>query len=458
MKSRTVIILWTIAVALGVTIAFVKHTQDAGQEQSTERSPGETLLEDFPAEKVSSIEISDADSTVTLIEKDGTWTVSERDAFPANTRNINDLLRTLADLKVTQGIEAGKSFAPRFGMDEKSSDSAERGITAVFKDSSDKAVATLSFGKNLDAASSQSAFGGGATGRYVRNHSDESGFYAVSEVFGILSADPKSWLDDEFIKVEKIKTVSLSKPGTTDEEWTLTRENETGDFAFVEAFPGVKVDQDVAGQLKSLFSYARFDDVVPASEVEKRETPDMLQTATITTFEGLEYTVRIQPAKQEDGAEETAAKTYLMTVAVSAELPTERKKPAEETEEEAKLADDAFAERLSALENAMAKTKELEGRTFEVSNFTVDALLKDRTELMLKTPAPEPSAPTPSSGGSAFTQPIEIPAQPAPDVSEPDKIEPETSEIEDSGSESPASPSQEEELPEMPEPELPEQE
>ena len=437
MKSRTVIILWTVAIALGITVFLVKRSQGTGQEKATARAPGQTLLENFPADAVASIEISATDSTATLNEKDGKWTVAQRDGYPANTRNINDLLRTLSDLKVTQGIEAGPSFAPRFGMDENSSDPEEHGITAVFKDDSGKEIATLSFGKNLDAAASQSPFGGGATGRFVRNHADESGFYAVSEVFGTLSADPKSWLSDEFLKVEKPKTISLTKPGSDENEWTLTRGEEDGDFAFTDAFPGVKTDPAVTGQLKSIFSFARFDDVVPASEVEKRATPDRLQKAVITTFEGIEYTVGIQPTKPEEGAEESATKTYLMTVAISGDLPKERKKPEGEKEEDAKKADEAFTERLAALKETLEKTKALEGRTFEVSNFAVDALLKSRTDLMLKTPAPEATPPPSPSGGSAFTPPIEIPAQPAPAPVESE------------------APKKEEPLPDMPEPELP---
>lgn len=437
MKSRTVIILWTIAIALGITIFLVKRSQGTGGEKATARAPGQTLLESFPAEDVAAIEISGVDSSATLMEKEGSWTVSQRDGYPANTRNINDLLRTLSELKVTQGIEAGPSLAPHFGMDENSSEAAGHGITAVFKDGSGKEIATLSFGKNLDSAASQSPYGGGSTGRYVRNHADDSGFYAVSELFGTLSADPKSWLSDEFLKVEKIKTISLTKPGSDENEWTLTREAEDGDFAFTDAFPGVKTDPAVTGQLKSLFSFARFEDIVAASGIEKLAIPDKLQKAVITTFEGLEYTVGIQPAKPGEGAEESAPKTYLMTVAISGDLPKERKKPEGEKEEDAKKADEAFTERLNALKENLEKTKALEGRTFEVSNFAVDALLKPRTDLMLKTPAPEATPPPSPPVGSAFTPPIEIPAQPAPAPVESE------------------APKKEEPLPDMPEPELP---
>ena len=418
MKPRTVIILWIVALVLGASVYFVKQSASGQERNATNRTPGQTLLANFTADKAATIEISGAEQSVSLALKDGKWTVAQRDNFPANSRNINDLLRTLAELKVAQGIEAGPSFAPRFGMDEKSSAAETRGLTAVFKDSSGKELAKVSFGKNLDAAASNSPFGGGVTGRFVRNHSDESGFYAVSEVFGTLSEDPKSWLAEDFIKVEKIKGISVTKPGSDEKEWEFTRADENADFAFTEAYPGVKTDAAATTPLKSLFSFSRFDDVVPAAEVEKKATPEKLQKAVITTFEGFTYTITLQPAKPaaaKDGADAPpATDNYLMTVAVEADLAKERKKSEGEKPEEAEAAQKAFDERLKSLTERLEKTKAHEGRTFEVSKFTVDALLKGRAEFMDKGPGPEAAAPPIPEGISAVTPPVEIPAQPQP--------------------------------------------
>jgi hypothetical protein len=418
MKPRTVTILWIIAILLGVSVFLLKQSEGGSGENKTDRAGGEKLIANFPAKKITTITITGADQSVTLLQKDGKWTVTERDAFPANTRNVNELLRTLSDLKVTQGIEAGPSFAPRFGMDEKSSDPAAHGITATFKDKEGNELVEISFGKNLDAAASSSPFGGGATGRYVRNHADQSGFYAVSEVFGILSTDPKSWLADEFIKLDKIKSISLTKPGSDKEEYTLIRDDENADFKFTDAFPGVTADNAATSPLKSLFSYARFDDVVPTEKVADLASPEQLQKAQIITFEGFTYDISLQPEKTaapKEGEEApAAAEQYLMDIKVSAELPKERKKAEGEKPEDAETADKAFAERLATLTERLEKTEELEGRTFVVSKFTVDSLLKGRAELMSKGLGPGAEVPAPPPGTSAFTPPVEIPAKPAP--------------------------------------------
>lgn len=413
MKLRTVIILWIIALLLGVSVFAIKKSAGNDTKNTTDRTAGETLLPNFPAKDIASIHIADATQSVTLQQKDGNWSVVERDGFKANSPDIIGFLRTLIDLKVTQGIEAGPSFAPRFGMDEKSSDPAQRGITATFKDASGKALATLSFGKNLDSAASSSPFGGGSIGRFVRNHADESGFYAVSELFPSLSADPKNWLADDFFKIEKIQSISLTQPGTDENEWELERENEEAEFTFTSAFPGVKIDPAAVAPLKSMFSYTRFEDVVPAAEIEKHANPEKLQTATIKTFEGLTYVLTLQPSKVQ------GSENYLLNVKVSGELPEKRKPAEDEKPEDAAAADKAFEDRRKALADSIAQTKKFEPITFEVSKFTVDALLKSRTDLMDKGPGPQPQpgngasfTPQPQPGpGPVFSPTITIPEQ-----------------------------------------------
>jgi hypothetical protein len=290
-------------------------------------------------------------------------------------------------------------------MDENSSNPTQHGITATFKDASGKSLSVISFGKNLDSAASSSPFGGGSVGRFVRNHADESGFYVVSELFPSLSADPKSWLATEFFNIEKIQSITVTQPNSDKNEWELERKDENADFTFTSAFPGVKIDPAAVAPLKSLFSNARFDDVVPAAEIEKRVSPDKVQTATIKTFEGLTYILKLQPSKVE------GSQNYLLNVKVSGEISEKRKAAENEKPEDAAAADTAFETRRKALVESIEQTKKLETLTFEVSNFTVDALLKSRTDLMDKGPGPGPQAQPANGPSPAFSPPISIPGQ-----------------------------------------------
>jgi hypothetical protein len=434
MNKRQVITLWVIAIVLGIAVAAVKLTQKDATQSATDRAPGQTLFEKFPAAEIASVAIKGAQDSVTLTRKDGKWVVAEREDYPANAGYVNDFIRTLDELKVTRGMEAGPSFAPRFGMDENAGKAEDRGLTAVFKDAAGKDLATVSLGKNIESGADAGPMGGGgAVGRYIRNHADESGFYAVSEMFPSINDEPSRWLADDFFSPEKIKSISLSQKDKDDSAWKIIRESEDAEFKLEAASAGEVLDTTAATPLKSLFSYARFNDVVPAAEVAGRAEAEGKRKAVIETFEGFTYTLTITPAKATapaadgDAAAPPASEDVLLTMSVAATLPKERKKEEGEKEEDAKAKDAAFTERLKSLTEKLEKEKAFEGRTFLVAKSTVEALLKERDQIITKAqpaaaadpnsgplaPFPGgPVAPPSAPSRTATTPPIEVTTPP----------------------------------------------
>jgi hypothetical protein len=417
MNKRQVITLCIIAVILAAAVAALRFTGKETVQSATARAAGETLFENFPAKEVASVAITGAEGTVTIEQKDGKWTVAERDAYPAATSAVNEFIRTLAELKVTRGMEAGPSFAPRFGMDENATEAEDRGLTAVFKDAAGKELATVSLGKNIESGASASPFGGAAVvGRYIRNHADESGFYAISEMFPSISDEASRWLDDTFFSPEKIKSVTLHQKGGGEVAWKVTRDTEDAEFKLDGATGDETLNTTNAAPLKSLFSYARFNDVLPAAEVDARADAENKRTAVIETFEGFIYQLTITPAKPKEGTDASAGEEVLLTVDVSAELPKERKKEENETPEDAKIKEDAFQERLKSLTEKLEKEKALAGRTFVVAKSTVDPLLKERADLVAKA---EPAAQNNANQGSVQNLPGGIVATPPRSVTTP---------------------------------------
>ena len=401
MNKRQVIIFWAIAIVLGGAVTAVKLTQQQTTQSATQRAPGQTLLASFPAGEIAAVDIQGAAGSVSLVKKSGKWTVAQRDGYPANATYVNEFLRTLGELKVTRGMEAGPSFASRFGMDESSSQAAERGLTASFKDAAGKEIAKVSLGKSIESSAAPSPMGGNnAVGRYVRNHADASGFYAVNEMFPAVSADVVRWLADDFLSPEKIQAITLSQAGKENPAWTLSRETEDAEFKLEGAAAGETLDTTVAAPLKSLFSYARFEDVVSADQATARADAAARRKVVIRTVEGFTYNLTLTPAKATATPPPTgqpaAADSYFLTVAVSAQLPKERKKDAGEKPEDAKTKDAAFTERVKTLTEKLAKEQSLAGRTFEVAKSTVEPLLKDRAQLIAK--AAPPPAPDPNTG------------------------------------------------------------
>lgn len=443
MNKRQVIILWVIAVALAAAVTAVKLGRVQDTKSATNRAVGQTVLPSFDPAAVATIEITGASDATTLVKKDGKWTIAQRENFPAKTTTVNEFLRTVAEFKVTQGMQAGLSFAPRFGMDEASKIPAEHGITTTFKDASGKELAKLTFGKNVESSASASPMGGGASGRFVRNHADESGFYAVSELYNALSEEPKKWLTDDFLKVEKIKSITVTEPGKSDIAWKVLRADETSEFAMEGAAAGETIEPTSASAFKSLLGFTQIEDIVPSAEVQNRSLADQARTATIVTFDGITYTIKFTPMKPgstpppanpEDPAA-PAEESFLVTIETTAELPTERTKPADEKPEDAKAADEAFAARSKTLAEKVAKEKSLSGYTFQIGKFSFESLIKDRASLLKKE---EPAASPPSAQGrpprmprapisattepiEATTPPIEVPA--TPPTEEPTKTE-----------------------------------
>jgi hypothetical protein len=287
-------------------------------------------------------------------------------------------------------------------MDESATKAEDRGLTATFKDASGKELAKVSLGKNIESGADAGPMGGAnAVGRYIRNHADESGFYAVSEMFPSVSAEIPRWLSDEFISPEKIKSITLSQKGKDEPAWKLTRDTEEAEFKLEGASGSEVLDTAVTAPLKSLFSYARFEDVVNNDKVTGRAYAAGKRSAVIETFEGFKYTLAITPAKApatpppaiaaNPQAPPPATDNQLLTVTVAAELPKERKKEEGEKPEDAKTKDAAFTDRLKTLKEKLEKEQKLAGRTFEVSKSTVDALLKERDQLITKA-APSPAA------------------------------------------------------------------
>ncbi len=420
MNKRQVITLWAVAAALGAGVTAVKLSQSESGRNVTQRIAGQTLIASFPGADAATLEIKGATSSTKLTKKDGIWVVVERDNYPANSAEINGFIRALSELKVTTAMEAGPSFAPRFGMDEKATAPDDHGLTATFKDASGKEIAKVTLGKNIESNAQPTSFMGGsnAAGRYIRNHADETGFYGISELFPSIYPEPKRWLAAGFINPQKVKSISTTLPDKPENAWKVARESEEANYKLENAATHEVLNNNVGLALNSLLSAANYEDIIPAGKLAER-TGEGKRTAIIETFEGFTYTLQIAPLKPEKqlgpvatpASEPAATDNYLLTVNVAAELPKERKKPADEKPEDAKAADEAFTNRLKQLTGQLESEKKLNGFTFEVSKSIVSALLNDRAALTAKAEPPQAGAPAPGGaqmlpGGVIATPPV----------------------------------------------------
>jgi hypothetical protein len=396
MTKKTVIILWSIALILAAGVATLKARKGDSGEAKTNRHRGETVMPAFAIEQVATIQIKGAVDSVTLTKGTDGWIIKERNNYPANFGNINNLMRTLETVKINNAIEAGPTYGSRFGMDLTSTDPAKHGIQMTFTRADQSNVATLFLGKDS---------GGG--GRYIQNAADTSGIYVVNESFPTASANPRDWLDDKFISVEKITSIAITSAGKPDQlEWKLTRPDETAEFVLDGAKNGEKLDTNATSALKSLLSSARFQDVSNAEPTAVEQAPQR-RIATIGTKDGFTYTFTLleKPALKvpdalaaPDSPPPPAEETFQMMLKVDATFPTERTKTEGETPEDAKSKDDEFQASLKKLQEKLKSEQAFQGRIFEITKSAIDSLLKNRSELLQ----------APQTGTEATTPPISI--------------------------------------------------
>ena len=370
MKTLSLLYGLVAVLALGVILASKSQNKNSGSSAQYER--GAQPFSAIEIEQVSSIEITDGERTTTLALDNDQWTVTERNDYPADVNKLRSVIQSLSSMSITQSLEAGPTYDSRFGID----------TTVTLKDSSGAVLNTVQLGKEIGNESQDlnaSLLGGNtAKGRYLRFHEDEAQIYAVNTPISGTSTNPKNWLLKDFIAVNDLTSISLSKPGDLETtEWKLTRQTPAAKLNLVGEIPlGMEADSSGISNLETQFGYAQFEDILSPEAGQGLSDSLQTQRARIETAEGFSYTVDISP-KTIQGTE-----NKILTIKVEGNFAEKRTRPSAETVEEGDSADELHAKELADKKERLAQQKALEGTYFEVSPYVVENLLKTRAELL----------------------------------------------------------------------------
>jgi len=269
-----------------------------------------------------------------------------------------------------------------------------------------------------------SPFGGSdgwPDGRYVLVMNGPKDVAVVSDALSEVDVKPDRWLNKDFFKVEKLKTISVTHTNGTN-SWKLTRETENGPLTLADAKSGEQLDSSKSSSAGSALSYPSFTDVVSPQAKPEETGMDHPVLAKLETFDGFTYTIKVSGKTNEENR-------YL-NMNVTVDLPKERTPGKEEKAEDKEKLDKEFKEKMSKLEEKLKQEKTFEKWTYLVSKWTVDPLLKERKDLLAeKKEEPKKDEPkqeetkkeeTKSSG--PVTAPPAI-APPVPPPAEPKKDE-----------------------------------
>ncbi len=413
-KQLTLVLL--AVVVLGGLGLWLRN-RDRSSYKTSQGQMGQKVLGEFDLNTVAGITIKHATNELHLVQTNDLWTVPQRGGYPANFSEVSETLRKLWELKVVQPIRIGPSQLGRLELTSSEETNSATLVTLVDKDG--KPLRKVLLGKkHMRQSSSPSPFGGDEgwpDGRYVMLDDKPESASLVSETFNTLEPKPEQWLNKDFFKVEKVRSIAVTFPVATN-SWTLTRETETGQWTLADAQPGEQLDTAKTSSLANALSWPSFNDVVldPQPDVTGLDNPTV---AVIETFDNFAYTVKAGKKSGEDA--------YYMTVAATAEIPQTRTPGQDEKEEDKEKLDKEFKEKTDKLNEKLKKEKALENWTFLVSKWSLDSLLKERHTLMPdKKDAESEEAADPAEPTPAPLVPDLTPVPPSPAPSSTDLIKP----------------------------------
>jgi hypothetical protein len=373
MNRKQFVFLLVLVAVVGFA-GWLLHQRGESAWHSSSKAVGQKLLGDFQINDVAQINIKQGTNEVNLLKKDDLWRVRERDDYPANFSEIGDFLVKASEVKVVQIDEVGVSQAGKYQL--AIGPGTNSALVVSFKDKGDKTIKSLLLGKkHMRKSNRPSPMGmddmdsGFPDGRYVKTGPDATVVALISEPFANVEPQPEKWLNKDFVKIEKIRSVSATYPVETN-SFKLSRETESGEWKLADAKPTEQVDTSKTSVMASCSP--SFSDVVinPKPEQLGLDKPTQL---SLETFDNFTYNLKIGGKTNEH---------YPVTLTVSAQLPKERTPGKDEKPEDKANLDKTFKENQKKLEEKLANEKKYEKWTYLVEGYSLDSVLKERNQLL----------------------------------------------------------------------------
>jgi hypothetical protein len=369
--SRKHFLYLVIALVVLGAAGFALFWQDLAAYRASGAKIGAKLLPGLKIADVAEIRLQSPKHQVTLARKEKLWVVQERGGYPASFGEISDLMIKLVELKVTQSEQVGASLLPRIELADPGK--GEGGGTLIeFRDGAGKVLAGLVLGKKVlkkDPLNPLPAAKDGVpAGRYVRIVGAKDTVVVVSDPLGKAEADPGKWLNKDFFKAERIRTLAAGPEGASP-HWKIARAEEWGQWKF--AAGGGELNPSAAVAATNRLGTLSFDDVALDSAKEAGGKPFLL---VAETFDNLVYTVKL--VRKGKGDE------HYVSFTVKGEPPKSRVPEKGEKPEDKERRDKEFAESRKQLEERIAAERALSKWTYVIGGRELEPLLKTRGDMV----------------------------------------------------------------------------
>lgn len=373
-RKQLILLLMVLAVIGGAGLVLLNQHKQSWSVH--EAKMGDKVLPKFQPNDVAAIHIKGT-ADLNVVRENDVWRVKERSDYPANFGQISDLLIKLRDLKVVEAETVGSSDLARVNLDEPGK-GVDSGTLVEFKDGQGKVLTSLLLGKKHLRQQSESSparlvGGGDPDGRYILLPSDPQDVLLISDALNILQPNPRPWLNKDFFKVSKMKSISLASTNAAS-SWKISRETESSPWILIDGKPGEVLDTSKISPIANALNLPMFVDVAPANALGSSGL-DKPMMVTIETFNHFAYVLKI-------GAKAAEEDTYRMTVTVTADIPTERVAGKDEQPDEKKKLDKEFQDKNRKLQDKLKQEQALAPWAYTINSWIMDPMLHDRAQIL----------------------------------------------------------------------------
>jgi len=350
MTNRNLSVL--VLAAAGLTLCTVL-LYSGSQHPPTSFQAGMPLIQGLDPDKVHSIYIRKGKDTVTLRREGEGFVVEERGGYPADTKEINELIIKCLDVTCAEKVTDRAENHAALGVAEESEDA----VSVTFRGKDGTPLIGFIKGKSASRG----------LGVYVRLIGDDTVY--ASEKYLYLSASPVDYINRDLVAVKKddISRVAVQTTKGT----TVIARGDDGSVAIQDVPEGKRPNGTEYERTFEALTNLDLVDVAPASD----RKPAWDATYTCTLKSGLAYTV--QSAKEDD--------KYYARLSATAPKVKEVTITRTESEEELKKKE----EKILASETAQKFTARHRDWVYEISSWTAEKLRKTPDELLEDIPAAE---------------------------------------------------------------------
>lgn len=301
MKTRQICILVAVLAILGILTWLTRRGEDSGWR---EESASQTMLpSDFDADAVKALHITKDGQKLTFKHTADGWTLAERGDYPVDVAQLGKIMLDLIDTKVAQKFQPDSNELQDMELTQETG-----AVTLELLDAKEDKLANFCFGKRVEKEADQALMNamygqaaGKPLGRYVQLQDGTPAL--VANTFSILDNNPGQWLDQDFLNIGKLRSVSLTVGGK--KLWTVERKEEMKPLEIAGDIPkGYQPDANVIGAIDRAFSWLPFKDVSIATA---EFTPG--KTLDITDWSGANYTIAFAE-KTADGRQMRVTASY----------------------------------------------------------------------------------------------------------------------------------------------------